>query len=61
VIEREFMRPIGGIYVREKVGTEWRQVCDALAPTGPTLTCEADQDLADVIRQEYRRMKRRTN
>lgn len=55
MVEREFSVPrlTGTAYVREGD----RQVCDGLASMGRTLLCTAAQ-LPDVIRSEYRRMRR---
>ena len=57
-VERTFTcRPNGG-YVREYVNGEWKQVCDRLARNGRTLTCASRDELLNLIRREYRAMRR---
>jgi hypothetical protein len=51
------MRHEGPGYVWEQQGQDWRQVYKGLGQTGDTLRCAA-ADLAQVIRREYRRMRR---
>jgi hypothetical protein len=60
-VNREFICPIEGGYVRERVGNDfgngYRQVCRKLSTRGDTLMSTRDSLLAD-IRREYRAMKR---
>ena len=51
------MRHDGPGYVWERQGQDWRQVCKGLGQTGDTLRCAA-ADLAQVIRREYRQLRR---
>ena len=59
-VEREFTCPVDGGYIREynPETTEWDQVCDRLANRGSTLIASNRTVLADVIRREYRAMRR---
>ena len=54
-VTETFACPLGGGYVRDSKG---RQVCDALATTGSTLLCSGRDNLINVIRREYRQMRR---
>ena len=54
-VTETFSCPLDGGYVRDSKG---RQVCDALATTGSTLRCSGRDNLINVIRREYRRMRR---
>ena len=58
----EFWVPSSGGYVRritcEREGTMGYQVCERLGSSGATLTATPD-NLAAVIRREYRRMRAR--
>lgn len=58
-VERTFTCPHEGGYVREyrKEGA-WEQVCDKLESTGNTLSCSSRDKLMDLIRAEYRAMRR---
>lgn len=60
-VRREFSNPVGGGYVREwdNAGNT-RQVCEKLCSTGITLICHETQSLLDLIRREYRAMRRTT-
>jgi hypothetical protein len=62
IIEREFWAPSGGGYVREidaaHPGTTGRQVCELLEGVGPTLYWGGHGRLIDVVRREYRAMRR---
>ena len=55
---RTFMCPPDGGYVRELRGDDWKQVCDRLWSMGSTLSCESRDKLPDLIRREYRAMRR---
>jgi hypothetical protein len=58
-IERTFTCPEDGGYVREKMSNgNWEQVCDKLAGMGNTLSCSSRDKLIDLIRAEYRAMRR---
>lgn len=57
-VERTFTCPLDGGYVKEYRNGEWRQVCNRLAHTGNTLTCSSRDKLLDLIRREYRAMRR---
>jgi hypothetical protein len=57
-VTREFFCPIDGGYVREIVGSDAKQVCERLSRTGGTLTASSRTSLIDVIRREYKAMKR---
>jgi hypothetical protein len=56
---RTFFCPDEGGYVREwlKHGNN-TQVCDQLAHRGPTLRCTNRADLPEMIRREYKAMRR---
>jgi hypothetical protein len=56
-ITRTFFCPINGGYVRESLH-DYPQVCEQLAHHGSTLTCSSRGHLIDVIRREYRAMRR---
>ena len=58
-VERVFTCPEEGGYVREKRSNgSWEQVCDKLAGSGSTLSCSSWSRLLDLIRAEYRAMRR---
>lgn len=59
-IEREFMVREEGGYVREHNPRtyEWKQICERLSSRGPTLMASSRAALADVIRREYKAMRR---
>ena len=58
-VERTFTCPQDGGYVREKMSNgNWEQVCDKLAGMGNTLSCSSREALIDLIRREYRAMRR---
>ena len=58
-VERVFTCPDDGGYVREKMSNGgWEQVCDKLAVRGSTLSCSSRDRLLDLIRAEYRAMRR---
>ena len=58
-VERVFTCPDDGGYVREKMPNgSWEQVCDKLAGRGSTLFCSSRDRLLDLIRAEYRAMRR---
>lgn len=48
-------RPEGG-YVR--YGSEGKHICERLSRSGPTLTWSGEKPLVDLIRREYRAMRR---
>jgi len=57
---RFFSCPTDGGYVYEYFwnnGTT-SQVCEGLSRSGSTLTCHSRDELVDLIRHEYRRMRR---
>ena len=60
-VEREFICPVEGGYVRERVGNGYRQVCERLSSGGSTLMVSNRKSLIDVIRSEYRAMRRNDN
>lgn len=55
---RWFTCPPDGGYVREWRHGEWQQVCDRLSGMGSTLSCRSREALPDLIRREYRAMRR---
>ena len=55
---RTFMAQPERGYVREQFGSDWHQTCYKMMPYGATLTCDKRADLIDVIRREYRAMRR---
>ena len=56
---RVFTCPQEGGYVREKMSNgNWEQVCDKLASMGSTLSCSSRDVLVDLVRREYRAMRR---
>ena len=58
-VERVFTCPDDGGYVREKMSNgSWEQVCDKLASMGSTLSCSSRAALVELIRREYRAMRR---
>lgn len=59
-IERQFMVPAHGGYIREwdTDSKEWRQVCDRLYRHGNCLHARDDDDLLRIIRREYHAMRR---
>lgn len=58
-VMRTFTLPIGSDYVVEIFKSGDRsQVCERLYHSGHTLTCNDHQNLIDVIRREYRAMRR---
>ena len=56
-IVRKFSVAENGGYIRELIGSEWKQVCERLEPVGETLWVSNVSGLADEIRAEYRRMR----
>ena len=56
---RFFSCPLAGGYVYEIFdnGTN-SQVCERLSHSGSTLICHSRDELVDLIRREYRRMRR---
>lgn len=59
-VEREFSCPVDGGYVREynPKTLDWDQVCDRLASRGSTLIASNRVELPNIIRREYRAMRR---
>lgn len=58
-VTRTFICPHNGGYVREKMSNgNWEQVCESLAGTGNTLSCASRAQLIELIRAEYRAMRR---
>jgi len=58
-VRREFICPYEGGYVREKMSNgNWEQVCERLAGKGGTLSCASRDRLTDLIRAEYKAMRR---
>lgn len=57
-VERTFICPVGGGYVREYRNGEWKQVCDRLSHMGSTLYCPSRDKLLTMIRGEYQSMRR---
>lgn len=57
-ITREFTCPPDGGYVREYRNGDWKQVCDRLSHMGNTLSVSSRANLLDLIRREYRAMRR---
>lgn len=57
-VTREFMAPAAGGYVREWVSGDWKQVCDGLSDSGSTLYLVDGGSLIEMIRKEYRAMRR---
>ena len=58
-VTRTFFCPTGGGYVREQDSRQqYPQVCDRLSSRGSTLTCKSRDNLIDLIRHEYRAMRR---
>ena len=58
-VERVFTCPDDGGYVREKMSNGgWEQVCERLAGWGSTLSCSSRGRLLDLVRAEYRAMRR---
>ncbi len=56
---RTFFCPSNGGYVREVDSRgQYPQVCDRLAGSGATLYCKSSDGLPDLIRREYRAMRR---
>jgi hypothetical protein len=60
-VTRHFFAPADGGYVREWVngGRDARQVCDALGAGGATLYWSGRKPLIEMIRREFRLMRRR--
>lgn len=58
IITRDFTCPYDGGYIREYVGSDLKQVCAHLSNMGQTLTADSRADLVNVIRAEYRAMRR---
>ena len=52
-VARVFRVPDGGGYVRERVGSEWVQVCERLYHTGQALSCKPEA-LERIIEREAR-------
>ena len=57
-VTRLFSCPPDGGYVIEWRNGEWKQVCDRLAGMGSTLSCRNRDSLPDLIRREYKAMRR---
>ena len=57
-IERTFSCHPDGGYVIEWRNNDWQQVCDRLAGMGSTLICRNRDFLPDLIRREYKAMRR---
>jgi hypothetical protein len=57
-IQRIFMVPADGGYVREQIGADWQQVCNRLSHYGETLYCSDPRRLPNMIRREYMAMRR---
>jgi len=58
-VTREFSVPPNGGYIREHLGNgRTTQPCEKLATRGNTLMASSRTALADVIRREYRAMRR---
>lgn len=58
-VERTFFCSSGGGYVHEHDGTGRNpQVCYGLSDRGITLFCKSPEKLPDIIRREYRSMRR---
>lgn len=58
-VTREFSRPNRGGYVIEWIGNgETTQVCDNLCHRGSTLHCNENTPLVNIIRREYKSMRR---
>ena len=56
---RVFICPVEGGYVAEVFPDgNTSQVCDGLSRSGSTLTCRSRDELVDLIRREYRKMRR---
>lgn len=59
-VQRVFMCSRNGGYVQEIYDAgRTQQVCEALGRTGNTLLCSAQESLVDVLRREFRKMRRR--
>ena len=58
-VSRTFTCPQEGGYVRERLsGGRWEQVCEKLTSRGSTLACASREKLIDLIRAEYKEMRR---
>lgn len=57
-LTREFTCPPDGGYVLERRKGNWKRVCDRLSYTGRLLSCRSREALPDLIRREYRAMRR---
>lgn len=58
-VTRRFFCPTDGGYVRESDAMHtYPQVCERLANTGSTLMCSSRDQLINLIRREYRAMRR---
>ena len=57
-VERIFICPADGGYVREHRHGGWKQVCDHLSYMGSTLFCPRRDDLPAMIHREYQTMRR---
>ena len=57
-VTRLFSCPPDDGYVIEWRNGEWKQVCDRLAGMGSTLSCRNRDSLPDLIRREYKAMRR---
>ena len=61
-ITREFTCSPDGGYVQElQYDGGTTQPCEGLAPTGATLIANSRETLIDIIRREYRKMRRWEN
>jgi hypothetical protein len=57
ICSMELFAPIGGGYVKIEANG-YPQICERLTRTGNTLMWDGAGELADLIRREYRRMRR---
>jgi len=57
-VERTFVCPADGGYVREYRDGDWKQVCDRLDHMGSTLYCSSRDNLPAMIRREYQAKRR---
>lgn len=57
-VERTFFCPATGGYVRECDKGNYSQVCCGLSDRGSTLYCSSPEKLPDMIRREYRAIRR---
>lgn len=58
-VTRTFFCPVNGGYVKEQdKQQQYPQVCERLSSRGNTLECSSRDKLLDLIRREYRAMRR---